>query len=356
LPPGGFRRLSSACAGLSGRIAGDPFLSAFLDRGDRIEKVGTQEEPPTRVSISAGAVFLSYASQDAEVAGRLCEALRGAGIEVWFDQSELRGGDLWDRQIREQIRECRLFIAVISAHTEARDEGYFRREWKLAIERTHDMADDKVFLVPIVVDATSERGARIPDPFRRVQWTRFLDGEPPDDFVDRVWRLLSPEAAAARPTAATPATPGISAQTFPLRRLMLWCVAAALVVALAFLFAARLRVAERLAGGSAANSGASISNPAPTAFSPPPHSVAVLPFENLSGDSSQEYFSDGMSEEVINALAQITALQVSLPAPQRSASKARASTLAPSVASSTWPACSRAACGAPVTSSGSQCS
>lgn len=43
------------------------------------------------------AVFLSYASQDADVAKRICDALRAAGIEVWFDASELRGGDVWDR-------------------------------------------------------------------------------------------------------------------------------------------------------------------------------------------------------------------------------------------------------------------
>ena len=42
------------------------------------------------------AVFLSYASQDAEAARKICEALRAAGVEVWFDQSELRGGDAWD--------------------------------------------------------------------------------------------------------------------------------------------------------------------------------------------------------------------------------------------------------------------
>ena len=59
------------------------------------------------------AVFLSYASQDAEAAGRICAALRSAGVEVWFDQSELRGGDAWDRQIRERIHDCRLFIALI---------------------------------------------------------------------------------------------------------------------------------------------------------------------------------------------------------------------------------------------------
>lgn len=58
------------------------------------------------------AVFVSYASQDAQAAQKICEALRAAGIEVWFDQSELRGGDAWDRRIREQIHHCRLFIAT----------------------------------------------------------------------------------------------------------------------------------------------------------------------------------------------------------------------------------------------------
>ena len=46
------------------------------------------------------AVFLSYASQDTEAVRRICVALRAAGVEVWFDQSELVGGDAWDRKIR----------------------------------------------------------------------------------------------------------------------------------------------------------------------------------------------------------------------------------------------------------------
>ncbi len=40
------------------------------------------------------AVFLSYASQDAEAAKRICEALRSGGVEVWFDRSERRGSVL----------------------------------------------------------------------------------------------------------------------------------------------------------------------------------------------------------------------------------------------------------------------
>jgi TolB-like protein/Flp pilus assembly protein TadD len=45
-------------------------------------------------------------------------------------------------------------------------------------------------------------------------------------------------------------------------------------------------------------------------FNPPPHSIAVMPFVNLSGDAAQEYFSDGLSEELLNSLVRVNALQV----------------------------------------------
>jgi TolB-like protein/DNA-binding winged helix-turn-helix (wHTH) protein len=54
-------------------------------------------------------------------------------------------------------------------------------------------------------------------------------------------------------------------------------------------------------------------NAAPTSavdFSPPPHSIAVLPFVNMSGDKEQDYFSDGLSEELLNDLSRINELRV----------------------------------------------
>ena len=107
-------------------------------------------------------VFLSYASQDAEAARCICEVLRAGGIEVWFDQSELRGGDAWDQSIRRQIKTCALFIPVVSRHTHDRAEGYFRLEWKLAVDRSHLIMANKAFLLPVVVDQTRDDDANVP--------------------------------------------------------------------------------------------------------------------------------------------------------------------------------------------------
>jgi hypothetical protein len=69
--------------------------------------------------VLTGAVFLSYASGDGAAAERIATSLRAAGIEVWFDQSELRGGDAWDQSIRKQIKTRALFLPVISHTTHA---------------------------------------------------------------------------------------------------------------------------------------------------------------------------------------------------------------------------------------------
>jgi TolB-like protein len=263
------------------------------------------------------AVFLSYASQDAEAAQRICEALRAAGVEVWFDQSELRGGDAWDQKIRQQIYNCGLFIAVISAHTEARDEGYFRREWKLAVDRTHDMAEDRAFLVPVVVDGTGERSARVPDSFKRVQWSRLPGGGASPAFVERVRRLLSPEISTGRAAESglLPGSANVRAHVPASRKSALWATGAVVVLALAlaFLVANKFWLSRQAPAAQPATPAIKESAPpatAPAAFNPPQYSIAVLPFVNMSGDKDQEYFSEGLTEELLNSLSRINELQV----------------------------------------------
>ncbi len=213
------------------------------------------------MSASTQAVFLSYASQDTEAAGRICDALRAVGLDVWFDQSELRGGDAWDASIRRQIKECALFVPVISANTQARVEGYFRREWNFAVNRTLDMADDQAFLVPVVIDATIDTNARVPEKFREVQWTRLIRGR----IAGGVRRARA--AAAVRRDRATGA-----------------------------------------ADASACRPGRHTRAAAPVATTSP--SIAVLPFVNMSRDEENEYFADGLAEELLNVLAKISGLRV----------------------------------------------
>jgi TolB-like protein/Tfp pilus assembly protein PilF len=264
------------------------------------------------------AVFISYASQDAEAAQKICEALRAAGIEVWFDQSELRGGEAWDRQIRRQIHDCALFIPVISANAHARVEGYFRLEWKLAVDRSHLMAPDQTFLLPVVVDDTTQADERIPDRFRELQWTRAPGGQASAAFIERVQRLRSP--AAADEPMARPGAPAVSSATTAPREVtrkprraksaLGATVAVVVCAALAYLVADRFWVSRHPGTSAGDTASRTTAGPAAAAFNPPPHSIAVLPFVNMSGDKEQDYFADGLSEELLNDLARINDLQV----------------------------------------------
>lgn len=138
------------------------------------------------------AVFLSYASQDAEAARRICDSLRADGVEVWFDaDGGLEHGDEWDQKIRRQIKECVFFVPIISACTQARLEGYFRIEWDLAAERARGVAAGVPFILPIVIDDTREPEALVPDRFRKVQWTRLPGGTVPPDVQARWLKLWS---------------------------------------------------------------------------------------------------------------------------------------------------------------------
>ena len=162
------------------------------------------------------AVFLSYAKQDAPAAERICAALRAAGVEVWFDQNALRGGDAWDAAIRRQIKACALFIPIISANTQARAEGYFRLEWKLAIDRSHLMSADRAFLMPVCVDGTNENDGRVPERFREVQWTHLPGGETPPDFAAHVRQLLAGhDASPMRQAATARPAPGVTGPAAP---------------------------------------------------------------------------------------------------------------------------------------------
>ncbi|MBI5770050.1 MAG: TIR domain-containing protein [Verrucomicrobia bacterium] len=263
------------------------------------------------------AIFLSYARDDAAAARRVAEALRGAGLEVWFDENELTGGDAWDQKIRAQIGECALFVPLISAITQARLEGYFRLEWRLAEQRSHLMAKGKRFLMPVCIDDTKEKGAHVPDAFLEVQWTRLplrqaqggLAVEVTPQFVELVKRLVGGEVArVSRPvnpddtdqeTRATKA--GVSAVV------RLAVVFALLGVAGVSLWLGRPAAEKSAPTELRRDASATTQTVAPK---PAEKAVAVLAFENVGGDKENEIFSNGVPEEILTQLGKVAGLRL----------------------------------------------
>jgi adenylate cyclase len=269
------------------------------------------------VTEASRAAFLSYASQDQEAAERIARTLRAAGIEVWFDRSELRGGDVWDQRIRREIHDCALFVPVISANTASRHEGYFRLEWDLADQRSHMIARDRAFIVPVCLDATQSAGTDVPESFHRAQWTRLPGGDTPPAFVERIRRLLTPEAAdvsaesgprvAAGPNVATlpspPAQPARSRRT----NWLALVIAAVAAIGVGYVAVDKLVLSRHEPD----------TRPAPQqptqAITQVPvreQSIAVLPFVDMSEKHDQEYFSDGLSEELLDLLSKTQGLEV----------------------------------------------
>ncbi len=159
---------------------------------------GSPSGPP------APTLFISYASQDREAAPLLRDSIGATGIEVWYDKDDLTGGDAWDQKIRRRIRECDYFMPVVSDATEARREGYFRREWRQAAECTLDMADDVMFLLPVNISGITEAGAHVPERFNHIHWTRCPDGKFNADLEELCRRVLTGNEAPPEPRKSRP--------------------------------------------------------------------------------------------------------------------------------------------------------
>ena len=264
------------------------------------------------------AVFLSYASQDAEAARRICEALRSDGVDVWFDQEGgLEHGDEWDAKIRKQIKECVLFIPLISANTQARHEGYFRLEWELAADRAMSIASGVPFILPVVIDDTREPDALVPDRFRKVQWTRLPGGVVPPDVHARFLKLWSHRVGLVSHEEKRAATaPGNTASSPAPARSKPYALMAAVavaVVALAGWWFSRSDAPKSVPVAATPKVAVEVKPtppPLPTAPAANDKSLVVLPLENLSPDPENAFFTDGMHADIIAAVSRLPDLKV----------------------------------------------
>jgi TolB-like protein/tetratricopeptide (TPR) repeat protein len=220
-------------------------------------------------------VFLSYCRSDQADAARLAGALSEAGFDVWWDHL-IEGGAAFAKRIESALDGADAVIVLWSAKA-------VQSDWVLdEAARGRDLHK----LVPASLDGTPA-----PLGFRQYQTVDLRAWRAGDDdrAMDALRRGVAAIVAPAAPADAAHPRAGVRASDDGRRRLLLGgLVAAPLVGAGVFVW-------QRFGGGASATTG---------------NSVAVLPFENLSGDAAQAYFSDGLSEEVRSTLARNHALQV----------------------------------------------
>jgi TolB-like protein/tetratricopeptide (TPR) repeat protein len=242
---------------------------ASLTPGAPLSTAGSEADTPAKAT-----VFLSYARADQVQARALAQALEGAGVRVWWD-TLIEGGAAFARSIETALQASDAVVVLWSARSVASD-------WVLD-EAAHGR--DMKKLVPVALDGTEP-----PLGFRQYQSIalRLVREGVDDASLQAVLRAVLPLAGCApvpRPAAASGPRPDAAR-----RRVVLG--GAALAVA----------AGSGVLGWRRGWFGAA----APAARG----SVAVLPFDNLSGDPDKAYFSDGLSEELRATLARNARLKV----------------------------------------------
>jgi hypothetical protein len=136
------------------------------------------------------AIFISYAREDLHAAQKLYSGLEAAGLPVWFDKSRLKPGVNYNPEIDNRIsRECSCFVAVISKNTEQRLEGFFRREWRVALERDRGIHHRRKFIIPVVIDDTGDPCA-VPPRFSELHYTWLPGGTVTPMFVHDLTEIV----------------------------------------------------------------------------------------------------------------------------------------------------------------------
>jgi len=251
-----------------------------------------------RASGSTPAVFVSYASQDVAVAAALVEALERRGIACWIAPRDVKPGAQYADAIVRAISGAKTFIVVLSESAIA--SSHVSKEVERASSKKRPIIALRIDAAPLTPALEYFLGES--------QWVEAQAGDIDDAHVKltAAIRDLTPDPTAIN----APAVSGMYAAHVSAAGPALWrnrlvlTAAFAALVAMAGLLADRLWISKHV---SLEKRAAPLKSPT---FTPPPHSIAVLPFVNMGGDKEQAYFSDGLTEELLNSLSRINELQV----------------------------------------------
>jgi TolB-like protein/Tfp pilus assembly protein PilF len=226
-------------------------------------------------------VFLSYASDDAEVAQKVCSSVEAAGLRCWMAPRDVKPGAQYADAIVRAINDAKTVVLVMSAS--AVDSAHVARE----IERA---ASKRKPIIPFRID-TAALNPELEYFLSNSQWI-----EVPTLGLPAALAKLK-EAVGQRPVPSPRAAPGHRLGGSASRRTI---IATAVVIALGVAVGLGLYFWKANHGGGQAPAVAAISD----------KSIAVLPFVDMSEKKDQEYFADGMAEEILNLLVKIPGLKV----------------------------------------------
>jgi adenylate cyclase len=263
---------------------------------------GSGETKSTSAHSGALDAFLSYASQDIDIAEAACEALEHAGVTCWIAPRDVAPGTFYADEIVHAIDASKALVLILSVN--AASSPHILREVERAASKRHPV-------VSLRIDKTS-LPAGLQYFLNTSQWLDASGVEPTRTFP----KLITAVRAAIQAPNAIPLadpTPSSSAPIGPGRSSKRRAIIAASVIGLgiAAFVADRLWLSSRRADPTPTPTvvGHTRAEPPATAAIPD-KSVAVLPFVDMSQKKDQEYFSDGMSEELIDMLTKVPELRV----------------------------------------------
>lgn len=129
-------------------------------------------------------IFISYSRTDEFVVDRLRDSLKEQGLNVWFDRTNINGGDGWLERATHGIRTSRLFVPVLSKSIEREiyEEHEYRTEWRIATA-IFNKRGGQTFIYPL-----NEKGfdfykseTKVPSEFQEKHATAY---DITSDFVD----------------------------------------------------------------------------------------------------------------------------------------------------------------------------
>ena len=248
---------------------------------------------PQRTRRHLADIFISYARPDRDKIAPLSAALEQAGWTVWWDR-HIDGGAAFARAIETELEASR---AVVVAWSQAAVQS----DW---VKDEAATARDQGKLVPVSLDGTvAPLGFRQYHVLDLSAW----NGEPAAPAMADLLRSLETRlrnAASPAPLNATP--PAVAApvarppQASGNRRVVLAGLALIVLLGVAAFFLRGERPAGDAPASAAQASTATIDK-----------SIAVLPFADFSAARDQEWFADGLAEEILNALSRTPDLLVS---------------------------------------------